>query len=137
MDSTSQPPPEPATSPLALEFMGAAPEVDTEHCQQTGPPSIADDQEWLVDSGSTTVQSTIEPDSSIDDEGYAATVSTSYVTSIASDIRRGIEENGRIYAAYGIHKPWMPVDDMEVCIMTRIMVKSCDGVAFRAGPDTQ
>lgn len=68
----------------------------------------------MIDLGSSTVQSTIEPDSSVSDEGYAASTTTSYVTSLASDIRRGIEENGRVYAAYGIHKPWMPVDDMEV-----------------------
>lgn len=57
----------------------------------------------------------IEPDNSTDDEGYAASTTTSYVTSLASDIRRGVEENGRVYAAYGIHKPWMPVDEQEVC----------------------
>lgn len=50
----------------------------------------------------------------ISDEGYAESTSTSYVSSIASDIRRGIEENGRLYAAYGQHKPWVPVDDAEV-----------------------
>lgn len=62
----------------------------------------------------TTASADIEPDNSTDDEGYAASTSTSYVTSLASDIRRGVEENGRIYAAYGIHKPWMPVDESEV-----------------------
>ncbi|GJN67126.1 hypothetical protein PLICBS_001150 [Purpureocillium lilacinum] len=58
--------------------------------------------------------SSIEPDAISDDEGYAASTSTSYMTSLASDIRRGIEENGRVYAAYGIYKPWMPVDDREM-----------------------
>jgi hypothetical protein len=56
----------------------------------------------------------IEADDSLDDEGYAESTSTSYVTSIATDIRRGIEENGRLYANYGQHKPWVPVDDAEV-----------------------
>jgi len=56
----------------------------------------------------------IEADDSISDEGYAESTSTSYVSSIASDIRRGVEENGRLYAAYGQHKPWVPVDDAEV-----------------------
>jgi hypothetical protein len=60
--------------------------------------------------------STIEPDFSIDDEAYAASVATSYVSSLASDIRRGVEENGRLYAAYGIHKPWVPIDDREVSV---------------------
>ncbi|KND88469.1 Phosphomethylethanolamine N-methyltransferase [Tolypocladium ophioglossoides CBS 100239] len=40
----------------------------------------------------------MEPDTSSDDEGYA----------------EGVEENGRLYAAYGIHKPWVPVDDREM-----------------------
>ncbi|KAK3322661.1 S-adenosyl-L-methionine-dependent methyltransferase [Apodospora peruviana] len=49
-----------------------------------------------------------------DEDGYANSTSTSYLTSIASDIRRGIEENGRIYAAYGMHKAWLPIDDAEL-----------------------
>ncbi|GJN81067.1 hypothetical protein PLIIFM63780_004599 [Purpureocillium lilacinum] len=65
--------------------------------------------------------SSIEPDAISDDEGYAASTSTSYMTSLASDIRRGIEENGRVYAAYGIYKPWMPVDDREHCKFTLLM----------------
>lgn len=65
-------------------------------------------------SESQTTTSHIEADDSASDEGYAASTSTSYVSSIASDIRRGIEENGRLYAAYGQHKPWVPVDDAEV-----------------------
>jgi hypothetical protein len=56
----------------------------------------------------------IEPEDFLDDEGYAESISTSYASSIASDMRRGIEENGRLYAAYGQHKPWVPVDDSEV-----------------------
>lgn len=56
----------------------------------------------------------IEADELVDDEGYAESTTTSYVSSIASNIRRGIEENGRLYAAYGQHKPWLPVDDPEV-----------------------
>jgi len=58
--------------------------------------------------------SQIEADEFTDDEGYAESTTTSYVSSIASDVRRGIEENGRLYAAYGQHKPWLPVDDQEV-----------------------
>lgn len=63
---------------------------------------------------SQTPSNQIEADDSVSDEGYAESVSTSYVLSIATDIRRGIEENGRLYAAYGQHKPWVPVDDAEV-----------------------
>lgn len=53
-------------------------------------------------------------DSDDADEAYASTISTSYVTSLASDIRRGVEEKGRLYASYGIHKPWIPIDENEV-----------------------
>jgi hypothetical protein len=88
------------------------------------PPEIPGDREPGTDASETTasiadsVASTadIEPDFSTDDEGYAASTSTSYLTSIASDIRRGIEENGRLYAAYGMHKPWLPIDDLEVSL---------------------
>lgn len=67
-------------------------------------------------SESTQSSSRIEPDTwtDDDDEGYAQSLSNSYLTSIATDIRNGIVENGRTYAAYGMHKPWLPVDDAEV-----------------------
>ena len=73
------------------------------------------------DTESTAPSSHIEPDFSTDDEGYADSTTTSYVTSLASDIRRGVEENGRTYAAYGIHKPWVPVDDREVSFRIRLV----------------
>ena len=66
------------------------------------------------ESPASPLSSRIEADDWIDDEGYAESTSTSYVSSIASSIRRGIEENGRLYANYGQHKPWVPVDDAEV-----------------------
>lgn len=52
-------------------------------------------------------------DDSLTDEDYAQSTTTSYVSSIASDIRKGIEENGRTYAAYGSHEYGMPIDDVE------------------------
>lgn len=55
----------------------------------------------------------ITPDESFDDEGFAESVNTSYVTSIASEIRRGVEENGRTYPAYGKNAYGLPVDDDE------------------------
>ena len=47
------------------------------------------------------------------DEGYAESVGTSYATSIASEIRRGIEENGRTYPAYGMNEYGLPIDEAE------------------------
>jgi len=67
-------------------------------------------------SGSTSNQldARIEADDSFDDEGYAQSTSTSYVTTLASDIRRGVEENGRLYASYGKYKQMIPMDESEV-----------------------
>jgi hypothetical protein len=67
-------------------------------------------------SGSTSSQldARIEADDSFDDEGYAQSTSTSYVTTLASDIRRGVEENGRLYASYGKYKQMIPMDESEV-----------------------
>lgn len=75
--------------------------------------SPSDEDHVAPGTPSTQPSSRIEADDSLDDEGYAESTSTSYVTSIATDIRRGIEENGRLYANYGQHKPWVPVDDAE------------------------
>lgn len=55
----------------------------------------------------------IEPDDSFSDEGFTESLNTSYVTSIASDIRKGIEENGRTYPSYGRHHYGLPVDEDE------------------------
>ena len=56
----------------------------------------------------------IEADDVIDDEGFAQSTTSSYVTSIASNIRRGIEENGRTYPAYGQHLAGLPCDEDEL-----------------------
>ena len=55
----------------------------------------------------------IQPDDQLSDEGYASSTTSSYVTSIASDIRKGIEENGRTCPAYGKNADGLPVDDSE------------------------
>ena len=54
----------------------------------------------------------IEADS-FSDEGFAESVNTSYATSIASEIRRGIEENGRTYPSYGHNEYGLPIDERE------------------------
>lgn len=55
----------------------------------------------------------IEPEEEFDDEGFAESTVTSYVSSIASEIRKGIEENGRTYPAYGKNVYGMPIDELE------------------------
>ncbi len=66
-------------------------------------------------SSSPSTDSELQPDELFDDEGYAESLSsnTSYVTSLASNIRRGIEENGRTYPAYGMNMYGLPVDEEE------------------------
>lgn len=85
-----------------------------------GPrPSPSPDLPVEDEAHSTAPPGHIEPDSSTDDADYAASTTSSFITSLSSEIRRGVEENGRIYAAYGIHKSWVPVDDREVKLLPR------------------
>ncbi|KAH6900569.1 S-adenosyl-L-methionine-dependent methyltransferase [Thelonectria olida] len=84
---------------------------------QSNPPrGLSGDVPSRRDEPGESESSHIEPDDSNQeaDDGYAESTTTSYLTSIASDIRRGIEENGRTYSAYGIHKAWIPSDDLEM-----------------------
>jgi hypothetical protein len=65
---------------------------------------------WNATSTATTE---ITPGKTFDDEGFAESINTRYVTSIASEIRRGIEENGRTYPAYGKNQYGLPVDEQK------------------------
>ncbi|GME52289.1 Methyltransferase type 11 [Neofusicoccum parvum] len=58
----------------------------------------------------------IEVDTSAEqaDEAYAESSASSALTSLASEIRRGIQENGRTYASYGSHEYGLPVDEREL-----------------------
>ena len=47
------------------------------------------------------------------DEGYAESTTTSYLSSLASDIHRGVTENGRTYASYGRTVQGIPIDEPE------------------------
>jgi hypothetical protein len=98
---------------LEQELRGAASSPLVEE-SAVSPPSLAppSPSDW------------IEADEFLDDEGYAESTTTDYVSSIASEIRQGIVENGRVYAAYGQHKPWVPVDNSEVCFNTAIYLSS-------------
>lgn len=53
------------------------------------------------------------PDDIPDDEGYAQSTEVSYVTSLASSICRGVEENGRTYASYAKNVQGVPIDSEE------------------------
>ena len=62
----------------------------------------------------TQIAPAMEPDNDLTDEAYAESVGTSYVTSIASEISRGIMENGRLYPSYGKHGYGLPTDEDEM-----------------------
>ncbi|KAF2669466.1 S-adenosyl-L-methionine-dependent methyltransferase [Microthyrium microscopicum] len=49
-----------------------------------------------------------------DDEGYQESSTSSLLSSIASEIRQGHIENGRMYANYGKHEYLLPIDDEEL-----------------------
>ena len=66
----------------------------------------------------------IEVDDTTSDEGYAESTTTSYVTSIASSIRKGVEKNGRLYANYGQHLSALPIDDHEVSLSGEVDLAS-------------
>ena len=55
----------------------------------------------------------IQPDDDFDDEGVASSSNTSYLSSLASSLRKGIEENGRVYASYGDNVYGLPIDELE------------------------
>ena len=84
----------------------------------TDPQPLGDDSTAHPTNPTTTlVAPAIQPDFDIDDEAYAESTTTSYVTSIASEISRGVLENERIYPHYGQHKYGMPVDEDEMARM--------------------
>jgi ubiquinone/menaquinone biosynthesis C-methylase UbiE len=61
----------------------------------------------------TPVAGGIEPGEGVEDEGFVESIVTSYVTTLASEIRRGVEENGRTYPAYGRNEYGLPIDESE------------------------
>ncbi|KAF2823178.1 S-adenosyl-L-methionine-dependent methyltransferase [Ophiobolus disseminans] len=48
------------------------------------------------------------------DEGYADSDASSFLSSILSEVRRGVEIEGRLYPTYGKHEYGMPIDEKEL-----------------------
>ncbi|KAF5844117.1 hypothetical protein GGP41_010165 [Bipolaris sorokiniana] len=48
------------------------------------------------------------------DEGYADSDASSFLSSILSEVRRGVEIEGRLYPSYGKHAYGMPMDEKEL-----------------------
>ncbi|PVI04418.1 S-adenosyl-L-methionine-dependent methyltransferase [Periconia macrospinosa] len=63
--------------------------------------------------GSDIIQ--VQPDdASFSDEGYDDSDTSSFLSSILSEVRRGVEVEGRIYPSYGKHEYGMPMDEKEL-----------------------
>lgn len=58
-------------------------------------------------------QDLIAEDESVEDD-YAESTKSGYATSVASEVRRGVLENGRVYPSYGRHDYGMPIDEQEL-----------------------
>ncbi|KAJ4503985.1 hypothetical protein HRR80_007257 [Exophiala dermatitidis] len=98
---------ETAGLPETVEPAELAETADTAEAAETG--EVATTQDTV-----TQIAPMILPDLDITDEAYAESTSTSYVTSIASEISRGILENERLYPQYGKHSYGMPIDEAEM-----------------------
>jgi ubiquinone/menaquinone biosynthesis C-methylase UbiE len=55
----------------------------------------------------------IPVDRGFEDEGYGHSSNSSYLSSLPTEIYRGVDENGRIYASYGKNMQGMPIDKQE------------------------
>ncbi|KAF1961838.1 S-adenosyl-L-methionine-dependent methyltransferase [Byssothecium circinans] len=64
--------------------------------------------------GNHVIQVQEDDDSSFADEGYDGSDASSFLSSILSEVRRGVEVAGRIYPSYGKHEYGMPMDEKEL-----------------------
>ncbi|KAK3332564.1 S-adenosyl-L-methionine-dependent methyltransferase [Cercophora scortea] len=78
------------------------------------PPALGEASGSGPGPTTTNTNDQIEADYSTDDDGFDASTTNSYLTSIASDVRRGVEENGHLYAAHGMHKTYLPIGGREL-----------------------
>lgn len=62
----------------------------------------------------TQIAPAMQPDNDSTDEAYAESTTTSFVTSIKSEVSRGVLENERLYPSYGQHDYGMPIDEDEL-----------------------
>jgi SAM-dependent methyltransferase len=62
----------------------------------------------------TQIAPAMQPDNDSTDEAYAESTTTSFVTSIKSEVSKGVLENERLYPSYGQHDYGMPIDEDEL-----------------------
>ncbi|KAH7402917.1 S-adenosyl-L-methionine-dependent methyltransferase [Pyrenochaeta sp. MPI-SDFR-AT-0127] len=65
-------------------------------------------------SGNHLLQAQDDTSEASTDEGYADSDASSFLSSILSEVRRGVEIEGRLYATYGKHEYGMPIDEKEM-----------------------
>lgn len=74
---------------------------------------------------------TIEADPDNVDEGYATSIDESYLSTIASSIRRGVEENGRRYPSVERNPAaFTPIDEAEVWLSMAAFERNADDFAI-------
>ncbi|KAK5309204.1 hypothetical protein LTR70_010517 [Exophiala xenobiotica] len=105
--STAQQPSPSALSNQQLTMEALANQVTG--CTATSQQSTSPDSRQQIVNNQN-----IDADEDFQDEAYASSVNSSSLTSIASDVRRGVEENGRLYPSYGRNTYGMPVDEQEL-----------------------
>jgi SAM-dependent methyltransferase len=98
---------------------------DTAMAEQSDGPSDATTQAHLIMAAAappaaqlpgvvTQIAPAMQPDNDLSDEAYAESTTTSFVTSIKSEVSRGVLENERLYPSYGQHDYGMPIDEDEL-----------------------
>jgi SAM-dependent methyltransferase len=98
---------------------------DTAMAEQSDGPSDATTQAHLIMAAAappaaqlpgvvTQIAPAMQPDNDSSDEAYAESTTTSFVTSIKSEVSRGVLENERLYPSYGQHDYGMPIDEDEL-----------------------
>lgn len=91
------------------------PSLSSDSEQELSITAAHNDHETVSGIGVTTrVAPIMQPDLDIDDEGFEETTSSTYLSSIASEVSRGILENERIYPGYGKYSYGMPIDEDEM-----------------------
>ena len=64
--------------------------------------------------GSGSASLTVDDDLGEMDEGYSTSIGSSYLTTLASNVRKGVVENGRVYPDYGRNQYGLPMDEAEL-----------------------
>lgn len=118
-EGAQQPVQAPYSSPLLSHPVIATTETgeqqqSAEHSQSLSSPSPSHQVGSAHPDIATLIAPTIQPDTDSSDEAYAESTTTSYLTSIASEISKGVLENDRIYPNYGKHSYGMPMDEDEM-----------------------